>query len=251
MAGVSVNRGIGFDQVFPGPLRDIGAEAPGRVGRVAGVRSANSHYETQLPGGAHRLGRDPYTSMAISTEAVRSRMDRGHSTTFQHRQRIPSRRLDPPHPYRGCSGASIQAVFPGVRSCQVGTGRIMAVDLRLDPPPEEPILAPRHDGARYSHFSQTDLVVEMLTLNTLHLHPERREESPALASYLAETVSGFSPASVDTYELTNVDPSLPKVVYGCQVVRDLIYGIPPGWQPASPERLMDGAVLPFQLPRLN
>ena len=50
--------------------------------------------------------------------------------------------------------------------------------------------------------------------------------------------------SVDTYELTEVDPSLPKVVYGCQVVRDLIYGIPPGWQPTllHPNELMDGAV---------
>ena len=170
-------------------------------------------------------------------------------------------------------------VFPGVLGppVQAGTGRTarlngMGVVSTSDPAAgesqywREAILDMSGPGARYSHFSQTaNLVVEMSpkdpgpetppedveTLNTLRgsVYSQRmnvalRKAQIALASYLAETVSGFSPASVDTYELTDVDPSLPKVVYGCQVVRDLIYGIPPGWQPTllHPNELMDGAV---------
>ena len=170
-------------------------------------------------------------------------------------------------------------VFPGVLGppVQAGTGRTarlngMAVVSTSEPAAgesqywREAILDMSGPGARYSHFSQTaNLVVEMSpkdpgpetppedieTLNTLRgsVYSQRmnvalRKAQIALASYLAETVSGFSPASVDTYELTDVDPSLPKVVYGCQVVRDLIYGIPPGWQPTllHPNELMDGAV---------
>ena len=210
---------------------------------------------------------------------VRRRVLRRHFSP-----RRPSRRLDPPHPYRRCSGASIQAVGTRVRfprrprASRAGWnrkngpaqrhGRDIHIRTRRR---REPILArghPRHVGAggRYSHFSQTaNLVVELSpkdpgpdtppedveTLNTLRgsVHSQRmnvalRKAQIALASYLAEAVSGFSPASVDTYELTEVDPSLPRVVYGCQVVRDLIYGIPPGWQPTllHPNELMDGAV---------
>ena len=170
-------------------------------------------------------------------------------------------------------------VFPGVLGppVQVGTGRTarlngMAVVSTSGPAAgesqywREAILDMTGPGSRYSHFSQTaNLVVEMSpkdpgpdtppedveTLNTLRgsVYSQRmnvalRKAQIALASYLAKTVSGFSPASVDTYELTDVDPSLPKVVYGCQVVRDLIYGIAPGWQPTllHPNELMDGAV---------
>ena len=170
-------------------------------------------------------------------------------------------------------------VFPGVLGppLQVGTGRTarlngIAVISTSGPAAgesqywREAILDMSGPGARYSHFSQTaNLVVELSpkdpgpdtppedveTLNTLRgsVHSQRmnvalRKAQISLASYLAEAVSGFSPASVDTYELTEVDPSLPRVVYGCQVVRDLIYGIPPGWQPTllHPNELMDGAV---------
>ena len=170
-------------------------------------------------------------------------------------------------------------VFPGILGppVQAGIGRTarlegMAVISTSGPAAgesqywREAILDMSGPGARYSHFSQTaNLVVEMSpkdpgpetppedieTLNTLRgsVHSQRmnvalRKAQIALASYLAETVSGFSPVSVDTYELTEVDFSLPKVVYGCQVVRDLIYGIPPGWQPTllHPNELMDGAV---------
>ena len=170
-------------------------------------------------------------------------------------------------------------VFPGVLGppVQAGIGRTarlegMAVISTSGPAAgesqywREAILDMSGPGARYSHFSQTaNLVVEMSpkdpgpdtppedveTLNTLRgsVHSQRmnvalRKAQIALASYLAETITGFSPASVDTYELTDVAPSLPKVVYGCQVVRDLIYGIPPGWQPTllHPNELMDGAV---------
>ena len=175
------------------------------------------------------------------------------------------------------SGAG--CVFPGVLGppVQAGTGRTarlngMAVVSTSGPAAgesqywREAILDMTGPGSRYSHFSQTaNLVVEMSpkdpgpetppedveTLNTLRgsVYSQRmnvalRKAQIALASYLAKTVSGFSPASVDTYDLTDVDPSLPKVVYGCQVVRDLIYGISPGWQPTllHPNELMDGAV---------
>ena len=65
-----------------------------------------------------------------------------------------------------------------------------------------------------------------------------------LASYLAGTVSGVEPASVDRYELTEVDPSLPRVIYGCQVVRELVYGASLGWQPTflHPNEFADGAI---------
>ena len=175
------------------------------------------------------------------------------------------------------SGAG--CVFPGVLGppVQVGTGRTarlngMAVVSTSGPAAgesqywREAILDMTGPGARYSHFSQTaNLVVEMSpkdpgpetppedieTLNTLRgsVYSQRmnvalRKAQIALSSYLAETVSGFAPASVDTYELTDVGSSLPRIVYGCQVVRDLIYGIPPGWQPTllHPNELMDGAV---------
>ena len=222
--------------------------------------------------------------LRVSPEAVRSRMfdeeffndisvhvtHPGDSTRLIHI-------VDVVEPRYKQSGAG--CVFPGVLgpSVQVGTGRTarlngMAVVSTSGPAAgesqywREAILDMSGPGGRYSHFSQTaNLVVEMSpkdpgpetppedveTLNTLRgsVYSQRmnvalRKAQIALASYLAETVSGFSPAFVDTYELTDVDPSLPKVVYGCQVVRDLIYGIPPGWQPTllHPNELMDGAV---------
>ena len=170
-------------------------------------------------------------------------------------------------------------VFPGIIGppTQAGAGRTARLDgmaaISTSGPAagesqywREAILDMSGPGARYSHFSQTaNLIVEMspkaphpdvpqddiTPLDTLRgsLHSQRmnvalRKAQIALASFLAEKVSGFSPASVDSFELTNVDPSLPRVIYACQVVRDLLYGIPPGWQPTllHPNELMDGAL---------
>ena len=78
-----------------------------------------------------------------------------------------------------------------------------------------------------------------------------RKAQMGLASYLAEMVLDSEPASVDTYELTEVDPALPRVAYACQVMGETLYGISIGWQPTllHPNELMDGAIYrPFNTP---
>ena len=78
-----------------------------------------------------------------------------------------------------------------------------------------------------------------------------REAQIGLASYLAETVAGSPPSSVDTYELTDVDSTLPRVAYCTQVMGEFLYGQPIGWQPTllHPNELMDGAMYrPFNTP---
>ena len=178
-----------------------------------------------------------------------------------------------------CKQSGPGCVFPGVLGppVQAGTGRtaclegmaVMSVSMPAAGESQywrEAILDMSGPGARYSHFSQTaNLVVEFSprepgpetppedieTLNTLRgsVYSQRMNEAIrraqiALAAHLAETVKGFPPASTSTYELTDVDPSLPKVVYACQVVRELLYGIATGWQPTllHPNELLDGAL---------
>ncbi len=177
-------------------------------------------------------------------------------------------------------------VFPGVLGppAQVGNGRTarlsgMAVLSTSTPAAgegyywREAIVDMSGPGARHSPFSQNaNLVVEITPkapgpeipaedaemINTIRgsaysqrLNLALRRAQIRLASYLAETVSGSDPASVDTYELTEVDPSLPKVAYCCQVMGETLYGAPIGWQPTllHPNELMDGAIYrPFNTP---
>lgn len=173
---------------------------------------------------------------------------------------------------RGC-------VFPGVLGppLQVGSGRTarlkgMAVlstsGLSAGESQywREAIIDMSGPGARYSHFSRTaNLVLEMsprapgpevppddvATLNTLRgsrysqrMNLALRKAQLSVSSFLAEVVSGSKPASIDTFELNEVDPSLPRVVYTCQVVGEFLYGEQVGWQPTllHPNELMDGAV---------
>ena len=177
-------------------------------------------------------------------------------------------------------------VFPGVLGppAQVGNGRTarlsgMAVVSTSTPAAgegyywREAIMDMSGPGTRYSPFSENaNLVLELSPrdpgpeipaedvemINTIRgsvysqrLNLALRKAQMGLASYLAETVSGSEPASVDTYELTEVDPALPKVAYACQVMGETLYGIPIGWQPTwlHPNELMDGAIYrPFNTP---
>ena len=170
-------------------------------------------------------------------------------------------------------------IFPGVLGPpeNAGRGRTsrlsgMAVVSTSEPAAgesfywREAILDMSGPGARYSDLSQTaNLVVELSprdpgpnadkedieTLNTLRGSPHSqrmntalRKGQMALATYLAETASGMEPASIDSYELTDVDASLPRVAYGCQVVREHVYGATLGWQPTflHPNEILDGAL---------
>ena len=128
-------------------------------------------------------------------------------------------------------------------------------------------------GARYSPFSENaNLVVEMTPrdpgpdvpaedvemINTIRgsqysqrLNLALRRAHIELASYLADKVSGGEPASVDSYELTEVDPALPRIAYCCQVMGEFVYGQPIGWQPTllHPNDLLDCAMYrPFNTP---
>ena len=177
-------------------------------------------------------------------------------------------------------------VFPGVLGppFQVGSGRTarlsgMAVLTTSEPAAgegyywREAILDMSGAGARYSPFSQNaNLVLEITPkapgpeipaediemINTIRgsaysqrLNLALREAQIGLASYLTETVAGSPPSSVDTYELTDVDSTLPRVAYCTQVMGEFLYGQPIGWQPTllHPNELMDGAIYrPFNTP---
>ncbi len=177
-------------------------------------------------------------------------------------------------------------VFPGVIGppVQVGGGRTvrlsgMAVVTTSEPAAgegyywREAILDMSGAGARHSPFSQNaNLVLEITPrlprpgtpakdvemINTIRgsaysqrLNLALREAQIGLASYLAETVAGSPPSSVDTYELTDVDSTLPRVAYCMQVMGEFLYGQSIGWQPTllHPNELMDGALYrPFNTP---
>ena len=170
-------------------------------------------------------------------------------------------------------------VFSGVIGppTQVGSGRTarlsgMAVVSTSAPVAgesqywREAIIDMSGPASRYSHLSGTaNLVLEIsprmpgpdtppddiAPLNTLRgsrysqqVNLAIRKAQMAVASFLAERVSGSEPVSVDTYELIEVEPSLPRVVLALQVVGDFLYGEPLGWQPTllHPSELMDGAM---------
>ena len=182
------------------------------------------------------------------------------------------------------SGAG--CVFPGVLGppSQVGSGRTsrlsgMAVVTTSEPAAgegyywREALLDMSGPGALYSPFSQNaNLVVEVTPkvpgpqtpaedlemINTIRgsafsqrLNLALREAQIGLASHLAETAAGLQPSSIDTYELTDVDPGLPRVAYCAQVMGEFLYGQSIGWQPTllHPNELMDGAIYrPFNTP---
>lgn len=170
-------------------------------------------------------------------------------------------------------------VFPGVLgpSTQVGSGRTarlsgMVVASASAPASgesqywREAIIDMSGPASRYSHFSGTAILVleispkapgpdvpsdDIAPLNTLRgsrysqqVNLAIRKAQMAVSSFLAETVAGSQPASVDSFELIEVIPSLPRVVLACQVVGEFLYGEPMGWQPTllHPNELMDGAM---------
>ena len=170
-------------------------------------------------------------------------------------------------------------VFPGVLGPprQAGTGRTARLDgmavIAVSRPAtgesqywREAIVDMSGPGARHSHFSQTaNLVVELTpkgpgpeipaeeleTVNTLRgskfsqkVNAALRKAQMSLASYLAEKASKLELVSVDIYQLKEVDSSLPRIIYACQVVGEYVYGERIGWQPTllHPNELMDGAV---------
>ena len=178
------------------------------------------------------------------------------------------------------------SVFPGILGppTQVGRGRTarlsgMAVVTTSEPAAgegyywREAILDMSGPGALYSPFSQNaNLVLEVTPkspgpdtppedvemINTIRGSVYSQQANLALrkvqieiASYLARTVSGSEPASVDTYELTESNPSLPRIAYCAQVMGEFLYGQSIGWQPTllHPNELMDGAMYrPFNTP---
>ena len=66
-----------------------------------------------------------------------------------------------------------------------------------------------------------------------------------VADYLASVTSGPEPEKIEAFELTPVDPSLPKIAYVYQLHRNRwLYGGLVGWQPTllHPNEMMDGAI---------
>ena len=119
-------------------------------------------------------------------------------------------------------------------------------------------------GADYSCYSRTaNLVMELVpaelketnadyleNVGTIWGSVYSREYNQAVrivgfkvADYLAEATKAREPESIDTYELNDVDPSLPTVVYASQHVM-MVYGTNTGWQPTfmHPNELLDGAL---------
>ena len=192
--------------------------------------------------------------------------------------------VDVVEPRRKISGSG--CVFPGVLGppAPVGNGRTgrmsgMTVMSTSTPAPgegyywREAILDMSGPGAGYSPFSdKAHLVLEVTPrvpgpeipagdlemINTIRgsaysqrLNMALRQAQLKLTAHVAETVSAAEPASVDVWDLTDVDPSLPRVVYCCQVMGEFLYGQSIGWQPTflHPNELMDGAIYrPFNTP---
>ncbi len=119
-------------------------------------------------------------------------------------------------------------------------------------------------GAGYSCYSRTaNLVMELLpaalketdsayveNLGTVWGSAYSRDYNQAVrtagfkvSDYLAGVTSALEPESIDTYELTDADPSLPTVVYASQNAM-MVYGTSTGWQPTfmHPNELLDGAL---------
>lgn len=177
-------------------------------------------------------------------------------------------------------------IFPGVLGppLQVGNGRTarmsgMTVMTTSSPAAgegyywREAIVDMSAPGALYSPFSgKTHLVLEITPrvpgpevsaedlemINTIRgsaysqrLNMALRKAQLEVAAYVSEMVSGCDPTSVETYALTKVDSTLPRVVYCCQVMGEFVYGESIGWQPTllHPNEMMDGAIYrPFNTP---
>jgi len=91
------------------------------------------------------------------------------------------------------------------------------------------------------------------TLEALEYNFSVRVNGLKAASYLAEATRNQEPDKVETYELTPVSPSLPRVVYFCQEIWAYLYGDSPatryGELPSflatliHPNEFMDGALV--------
>lgn len=121
-------------------------------------------------------------------------------------------------------------------------------------------------GAQYNHFSETlNLVLElkpktvfdaderrMLELLNYNrgsqwvqeYHRSVRLAGIKVAAHLARATRGLSPDQVCSYEPIPVDPTLPRVVYSCQLHFHLVYGDFLGWTPTfvHPNEYMDGII---------
>jgi glycine reductase len=76
-------------------------------------------------------------------------------------------------------------------------------------------------------------------------HRAVRAAGMKVAAYLAEATKALSPDQVAVYELAQVDSTLPRVAYSCQVLFHLLYGALVGWQPTfvHPNEFMDGVLV--------
>ena len=183
--------------------------------------------------------------------------------------------LDVVEPRHKVSGQG--TVFPGQLGppVTVGTGRThrltgMAL-VAVGEPVEgettywrEALIDMSGPGADYSCYSRTaNLVMEVISAPPRGARPEdleiidvirgseySRQYNEALrlagfrlADYLASATRDLQPESIDTYELHDVDPSLPRVVYSTQYAM-FAYGEYTGWQPTfmHPNEQLDGAI---------
>ncbi|MCH8088135.1 MAG: hypothetical protein IIC81_09845, partial [Chloroflexi bacterium] len=182
--------------------------------------------------------------------------------------------LDVVEPRHKVSGPG--AVFPGVLGppTSVGEGRThrlsgMAIVTAGEPVTGEPlywreaIIDMSGPGVAHSPFSQTANLVLELVAREPSTPEERAEDNTIIgsgyslsynrsvrvagfkvASYLARVTADMTPDRVDVFELTPVDPGLPKVFYASQESGRFLYGGEMGWQPTllHPNELADGVI---------
>ena len=181
--------------------------------------------------------------------------------------------LDVVEPRHKVSGPG--QVFPGVLGppLSVGEGRThvlrgATVVTAGEPVEGEPvywreaIIDMFGPGADYSPFSSTaNLVLDIKARPVTGADTEHdntimgsghagrynravRKAGFKVASWLASITADLPPDSVDTFELTPVDPSLPKIFYASQESTQFLYGETMGWQPTliHPNEYADGVI---------
>jgi sarcosine reductase len=186
--------------------------------------------------------------------------------------------LDVVEPRHKVSGPG--TVFPGLLGppVSVGEGRThrlqgMALVATGEPAPGEAIhwrdgiIDMWGTGAQYTPFSSTinlvlrlkgkvdfspaeEAALEMVDVidGSTYAQEYNRAARAAgfrVADYLASVTKELDPEEVQVYELTSVDPSLPRVAYACQLhLNRWLYGEKIGWQPTllHPNEMFDGVV---------
>ena len=182
--------------------------------------------------------------------------------------------LDVVEPRHKVSGPGV--VFPGVLGppTSVGEGRThrlsgMAIVTAGESVVGEPlywreaIIDMTGPGVAHSPFSQTANLVLELVAREPSTPEERAEDNTIIGSgyslsynrsvrvagfkvarYLAQVTADMTPDRVDVFELTPMDPGLPKVFYASQETGRFLYGGEMGWQPTllHPNELADGVI---------